>query len=307
MTSRMPSFSELPVADIVVGADRLRVVSEAKVTALMDVISAHGFIGRITVRRTGKSNHLIDGAHRLEAATRLGMAMIPADVLECSQSEAQQLEATGNLLAGMTPLQDAIFLAAWQDQQEKLHPELRRGVAGAMAKNGLQTSFKTVADVVAEARQIKPRQVQKIIQAARRLSVAERTALQSVECSLPLDGLIGIGKLTDPEERQAVVRKLSLGAAKSVSQARRAWATEAGSAVQAPDASPSDRAFNDLLKAWQRAPMKAKKRFLHEQARAIWVCRNAGAPLHLWQEATEMDPAQWAKLTLEAGDAEGSE
>lgn len=105
MVERMPSITDLPIAEITVPKDRLRPVSEAKVAALMQVIGEGVFLGAITVRRAGKINALIDGAHRLEAMSRLGRETIPADVLTCNASEARRMEITGNITAGMTPIQ----------------------------------------------------------------------------------------------------------------------------------------------------------------------------------------------------------
>jgi ParB family transcriptional regulator, chromosome partitioning protein len=261
MITPRPTIMELPVAGIVVPKGRLRVVSEAKVLALMDMIDEMGFIGRISVRHNGKISTLIDGAHRLEAMSRLGRETIPVEAIDCSQAEANQREVATNLLAGMTPLQDAIFLAAWQEQQEKLHPELRRGVAGALAKQGVQTSFKTVAEAVAEARQVKPRQVQRIIQAARQLKSHEREGLQRAECALPLSELLLIGKLADVEERASVIRKLSLGAAKSVGAARAAYRAEIGAAPP-PVPSEKDAKLQALVAAWGRAGAKVQRSFV---------------------------------------------
>jgi ParB family transcriptional regulator, chromosome partitioning protein len=261
MTTPRPTITELPIADIVVPKGRLRVVSEAKVLALMDMIDEMGFIGRISVRHNSKVSALIDGAHRLEAMRRLNRVTIPVEAIDCSQAEANQREVATNLLAGMTPLQDAIFLAAWQEQQEKLHPELRRGAAGALAKHGLQTSFKTVAEAVAEARQVKPRQVQRIIQAARQLKSHEREGLQRAECALPLSELLLIGKMADCEERASVIRKLSLGAAKSVGAARAAYRAEIGAAPP-PTQSDKDAQLQALITAWSRAGAKMQRAFV---------------------------------------------
>ena len=135
---KLPTFTALPVAEITVPENRLRPISEAKVTALMQVIEAGVFLGAVTVRRVGTVNTLIDGAHRLDAIKRLGRETIAADVLECSAAEARQMEITGNLTAGMTPIQDAIFLGVYQQEYEKLHPETKRGVAGGLARQGQQ-------------------------------------------------------------------------------------------------------------------------------------------------------------------------
>lgn len=261
MSTPRPSITELPIADIVVPKGRLRVVSEAKVLALMDMIGEMGFIGRISVRHNSKASTLIDGAHRLEAMKRLNRAMIPVEAIDCSQAEADQREVATNLLAGMTPLQDAIFLAAWQEQQEKLHPELRHGVAGGMAKQGVHRAFKTVAEAVAEARQVNPRQVRRIIQAARQLKSHEREGLQRAECALPLSEILLIGKLTDVEERASVIRKLSLGAAKSVGAARTAYRAEIGAAPP-PVLSDKDAKLQALITAWGRAGAKMQRAFV---------------------------------------------
>ena len=89
MTS-LPSFTDLPIADITVLTDRLRPLSEAKVAALLQVIGEGVFLGAVTVRRAGKVNTLIDGAHRLEAMRRLGRETIRADVLDCNAGEARR-------------------------------------------------------------------------------------------------------------------------------------------------------------------------------------------------------------------------
>jgi ParB family transcriptional regulator, chromosome partitioning protein len=261
MSTPRPSITELPVADILVPKVRLRVMSEAKVLALMDLISEVGFFGRISVRHNSKASTLMDGLHRLEAMKRLNRATIPVEAYDCNQAEADRREVVGNLLAGMKPLQDAIFLAAWQEQQEKLHPELRRGAAGALAKHGVQTSFKTVAEAVAEARQVKPRQVQRIIQAARQLKSHEREGLQRAECALPLSELLLIGKLADGEERASVIRKLSLGAAKSVGAARSAYRAEIG-ASPPPVLEEKDAKLQALIAAWGRAGAKMQRAFV---------------------------------------------
>ena len=56
----LPTFTDLFIADITVPSDRLRPISEAKVAALMQVIEEGLFLGAVTVRRSGKTNSLID-------------------------------------------------------------------------------------------------------------------------------------------------------------------------------------------------------------------------------------------------------
>lgn len=285
MTDRKAILADLPIADIVVPEDRLRPISEAKVSGLMIVLEEGVFLGAITVRRVAKAMILIDGAHRLEAMRRLGRSTIRADVLDCNAGEARRKEVTGNILAGMTPVQDAIFLGVYQQEYEKLHPETKRGVAGALAKNGLQRADLHFADVVAESRQITPGQVRRIIAAARALTRDERCTLQAVPHRIAISEIEKLGKLPAlGAVRERAVQSLLDG--KSVSAAvRAAKAEETGEAPAEKD--PVEDGFNALLKAWERAPLAAKKRFLLERATEVWEAQNKGASLANWKDAVE--------------------
>jgi ParB family chromosome partitioning protein len=259
---KLPTFTALPVADITVPADRLRPISEAKVTALMQVIEAGVFLGAITLRRTGTVNTLIDGAHRLEAMTRLGRETIAVDVLECSAAEARQMEITGNLTAGMTPIQDAIFLGVYQQEYEKAHPETKRGVAGGLVSQGRQPTNSSFADLIAETRQISPRQVQRVIAAGRALTKAERDALQAVPHRIAMSEIEKLGKIGGEALRARAVGSLLAG--KRVADALRADQA-GGDGEAAPDAADDARveaAFKALLQAWNRSPKVARRRFV---------------------------------------------
>lgn len=242
----------------------------------MQVIEEGVFLGAITVRRAGRVNSLIDGAHRLEAMSRLGRETIRADVLDCNASEARRLEVTGNLTAGMTPVQDAIFLGVYQAEYEKLHPETKGGVAGALARHGLQTTNLTFAELIAETRQISPRQVQRVVAAGRALTRQERDALQAAPHRIAISEIEKLGKIGDQPLRDRAVTALIVG--KSVGEAVRAAKSEAnGDAPPVKD--PVEEAFIALAKAWARAPMAAKKRFLMERRHEVWEAQNKGEPL----------------------------
>jgi ParB family chromosome partitioning protein len=256
---KLPTFTALPVAEITVPETRLRPVSEAKVTALMQVIGAGVFLGAITVRRAGTVNTLIDGAHRLEAMARLGRDTIAVDVLECTAAEARQMEITGNLTAGMTPIQDAIFLGVYQQEYEKLHPETRRGVAGGLARQGQQHASAHFAELVAETRQISPGQVRRVIAAGRALTVAERAALQAVPHRIAISEIEKLGKIGEDGQRARAVGSLLAG--KRVADALRADKAGAKDAEAADDAKV-EAAFKALSTAWNRAPKAARRRFV---------------------------------------------
>jgi ParB family chromosome partitioning protein len=262
---KLPTFTALPVAEITVPENRLRPVSEAKVTALMRVIEAGVFLGAVTVRRVGTVNTLIDGANRLEAMKRLGRSTIEVDVLDCNATEARQMEITGNLTAGMTPIQDAIFLGVYQQEYEKLHPETRRGVAGGLARQGgNSTNFEHIpnlsfAELVAETRQITPRQVQRVVAAGRALTVAERAALQSVPHRIAISEIEKLGKIGEDGLRARAVGSLLAG--KRVADALRAGKAGAKDAESADDARV-EAAFKALSTAWNRSPKAARRRFV---------------------------------------------
>jgi ParB family chromosome partitioning protein len=261
MTSAMPTILELPVADIEVRADRLREVSEAKVLGLIELIELFGFTTPIEVRRAPKGrNILIDGAHRLEAMKRLGKETIPVRAFDVSDTDARGREIGANLVAGMTPLQNAVFLASWKTYHEELHPETKRGVAGALAKHGLQTTFNSFAEIAATSRGVAQRQIQKAIAAVKRLSDDEKRTLDRAEKPVSLDDIVTIGKIADADQRAQVVLRLASGNAKNAAKALAEVRAE--TAEPGPAKDPVDEAFKAGLTWWKRAPMAARRRMV---------------------------------------------
>jgi ParB family chromosome partitioning protein len=182
--------------------------------------------------------------------------------MECNTTEARQMEITGNLTAGMTPIQDAIFLGVYQQEYEKLHPETKRGVAGGLVSQGRQPTNSSFADLIAETRQISPRQVQRVIAAGRALTVAERAALQAVPHRIAMSEIEMLGKIGREALRARAVGSLLAG--KRVADALRAEQA-GGDGEAAPDAADDakvEAAFKALLQAWNRSPKVARRRFV---------------------------------------------
>ena len=102
------------VASIVVGP-RLRDLDMAAVETLAESIDAMGLRTPITLRRDGDALLLVAGAHRLEAAKRLGWEYIDADIVEnWSALEARRWEIAENLhRADLTALQRDEQIAEW--------------------------------------------------------------------------------------------------------------------------------------------------------------------------------------------------
>ncbi len=259
--------TDVQIDRLVIPDDRLRPVGEEKVRALMALIEEFGFIVPITVRRASGRITLVDGLHRTTAMQRLGRETIPAIEIDGTLAKARGVEVASNLVAGMTPLQDAIFLAEWEKVYVELHPETKGGIAGARAKHGMQRTNLSFAELVAESRQVTPRQIRRIVAAAEALTRDEARSLQGAGVRLPISDIQIIGKITDPDERLATIQKLALGAAKSASAARRAWRAEIGEdtvSLQAPEQHRDEQALKALRDGWNRCSAAVRRKFATE-------------------------------------------
>lgn len=253
--------------DIIMSAGRLRPVSEAGVQAIMMSIEELGqIVTPLVVRqrrnRDGVVHELLDGAHRLEAARRIGMETVPVRVFECGDDQARLLEIDGNLAgAELNPLDTAVFLATRKAVYERLHPETKAGVAGAMHKN-CATELSSVASfcaITAEKFGMTERQVRKIVAAGCRLGTDEIAKLRAAPKPVTLKDLQDIARIGPAPQRYAVVDALAEGRAKSASAALKALKQP----VEAPR-SAADEQLATLLKAWDRASGVARARFLDE-------------------------------------------
>lgn len=270
------TVTSLPVTDVMVGHDRIRPVAEAGVEALLHVIIAYGFTTPIIVRKVRTGFVLIDGAHRLEALRRLGVAEVPVRAFTCTDAAARAAEASQNLAGSdLTPLDDALFLAAYQDAYLRLHPETARGMAGAVARHKGATELSSFAQVIADKRSITPRQVNKLVAAGRNLQAQDVVRLRSAPQKMTLKDIQDIGNIADATERGSILEKLASGQAKKVSQARALYAAEQGEPAAPKD--PVEEGFKALLNAWSRAPAAARRRFVDEQREALVEMLEGGA------------------------------
>src|SRR5262245_36059751 len=80
---------------------------EEVIASIHAQIHQHGFheMHAIIVRRLGKRFQILDGHHRVEAASREGIKEIPAWVREMSDEEAFLLLALANAQSGWTRLE----------------------------------------------------------------------------------------------------------------------------------------------------------------------------------------------------------
>lgn len=243
---------------------RLREVRDAFVENLIVMAEDTGITTPIHVRKVKDQYVLIDGAHRLEAARRMGLDDIAALVVECRADEARAMEATNNLgAARMTPLQTAVFVASWKRDYYALHPERKPGVF-----KGNQHTGKVVGDtlsvtkVMADAFGVDERTIHRAMQAGETLTPAEAAQLDAAPCRITMQDLKALAKISTAEERAAVVTRLASGNAKSAAAARKSLAAEDGRNSPAPVVDPTEAEFRALLNAWSRTRVAARRRFL---------------------------------------------
>jgi ParB family chromosome partitioning protein len=216
------------------------------------------------MRRKGETIHVVvDGAHRLAAAGELGWDHVPVRVFECTDDQARIMEIDGNLSgAELNPLDTAVFLATRKAVYERLHPETKAGVAGAMHKN-CATDIESVAAfaaVTAEKFGMTERHVRRLIAAGTRLGPDEIAQLRAAPRQVTLKDLQDIARIKGAPDRYGVVAALSEGRAKSASAAFKALKGP----VEAPVQNPADEQFLALKKAWDRAGAAARRRFVEE-------------------------------------------
>lgn len=256
MIERLTTITELTVESIQVSG-RLRDVSPDGVASLVEAIGGKGFFGRILVRRTKKGDFVIDGAHRLTAARELGMKDIPCDVVRCSEADARMLEIDGNLAGSdLTVLDTAVFLAERKRAYEKLHPETKRGVAGASVRWDA-TDIVSFASATAEKFGISERQVQRIVAAGEALTKDQLRWLRAAPKAASLADLTALAKTGDEGARSKACIAFTNGDAKSIKEA-----LSKGS--EKPVKAPVEEHYLRLRQAFERAPKPSRKRFVRQ-------------------------------------------
>ena len=252
--------------------DRLRPVSEAGVESIIASIEEVGVMKDPVHLRRKKNGQLvlIAGGHRVEAAKRLGWTEIEAKVwVDVTDDWSRMMEIDDNLAgAELTPLDTAIFLARRKEVYERLHPETKRGVAGAVARWDDATANIAVASfakATAEKFSMSERKVFMLLAAGSRLSAKDAHLLRSAPNPVSLTDLGELSKVGNPAARHEVVEAFAAGTAKKIKDAVKACAAREGG-MQPTLKDPVEEAFKALSALWARAPKAAKRRFVEEHA-----------------------------------------
>ncbi|KAB6715831.1 ParB/RepB/Spo0J family partition protein [Roseobacter sp. TSBP12] len=253
--------------DVIISLHRLRPVSVAGVESLIASINETGVMkDAIHVRKKKDGTlHLLAGAHRIEAARRLGWEEIEAKVwTDVTDDWALLMEIDDNLAgAEMNALDTAVFLATRKEVYERLHPETK-----ADAFKGNQHTGKLAADIVsfatstAEKFGLTDRHVRRLITAGSKLASNEVAQLRAAPKPVTLKDLTEIAKIGEASERGNVVARLAQGTAKSVTDARKQINAKPGDA----HVSAADQSLRKLNDAFARAPLAARRAFVAEHA-----------------------------------------
>lgn len=243
---------------------RLRPVSQFGVEALIASYRELGVMkDPIDLRRTKAGTLvLMAGGHRMGMARELGWEKIEAKIwIDVTDDWAALMEIDDNLAgAEMNALDNAIFLATRKQIYEKLHPETKRGMAGAAARwNASELS--SFASATAEKFGMTVRQIQKIAAAGSTLNADEIDLLRGSPRQVTLKDLTEIAQIGNEVERHQVVLRLSSGKVKSASEARKSLVAET---AETPTQNPVEVEFKALLTAWGRAGASARRRFVAE-------------------------------------------
>jgi len=261
---RLIETRELDPAEIEMQA-RKRDVSDAAVESLMASITELGIVkDEIIVRRVKRSGalRLVAGAHRLEACRRLERP-VPAKVFECTDAWAELMEIDDNIAGGeLTILDTAVFLAHRKRIYEDIHPEAKRGYAGGKARHDQLTdnvSVSSFAAATAEKLGVSERKVYRLLAVGTALDPKDIRLLRAAPQPVQMSDLQHIAKIGEPAERYFVCEALGTGRARKAAEARKAYRQ---GDMDAPAADPVEEGFQGLMKAWTRAPMAARRRFL---------------------------------------------
>lgn len=264
-----PKIQRVLISDIEIG-ERLRPVTNAGVESLISSIEELGVIkDAIHLRKAGRGENvtiiLMAGAHRLEAAKKLGWKDIPARVwADVSDDWALLMEIDDNLAgAELSPLDLAVFLARRKKIYEKLYPETRRGSAGGHGKHGTANEHGSFASSAAKSRGITERQIQKITAVGLALTETDVQHLRFAHKPVLLVDLEALSKVDDAEVRRNAMWVFCNSTTKTLREALTRTIRCEGDPTNSTKAQDKD-VTTQLSALWNRAPKAAKRRFISE-------------------------------------------
>lgn len=202
-----PKIQKLTIADIVVDLGVRRRVSSNTVNDLVVSIGEIGvmtnpIIVRKLRRKSGERLVLIDGAHRLTAATKMGWDEIPARVwADISDDQARLMECDANFArAELNVLEKGLALVERKGIYENIHPETKAGGDRRSPdfSNQMDTmSVWSFAKSTAEKLGINEKSVRRLVAAVSSLTASESKQLRRLSQPISLKDLMLLSKVKD--------------------------------------------------------------------------------------------------------------
>lgn len=204
----------IDVDAIKVRSDR-RPLSEAAIAGMIASVREVGMRTPITVRMLDEEAtsepELVTGAHRLEAAKRLGWERIECFVVDHeSDALARLWEIDENLIRhALSPAQEAAAISERKAIYEELHPETKAGAAGANARwNATDNLSAAFATATAEATGKDERTVRRAAARGAALgSDLDAITGTSLDKGVELDALVNMAK----EDRAPLIERAQAG------------------------------------------------------------------------------------------------
>ncbi|MBF0602963.1 MAG: ParB/RepB/Spo0J family partition protein [Nitrospirae bacterium] len=266
---------EITVENIV-EIDRLREVDRDIVEGLVTSIQANGLQQPIQVRQQPLAKDrfiLISGAHRLAACRKIGMESVPCVVTECSDLEARLMEVDENLIRyELTPFDRSTFLAERKKIYEKMYPQTKAGVAGAIAKHhrsektdntdSSANGIMSFAESTAEKLNLNRRTIERSIRLHRDLSPESKAAIAGTWLARSGKDLEMLSR--QEPEIQAKVLNLMASVTHMEKPGGVALALNRiiGKGEPVSAMADADKRFWALMRLWGEAPVTARNKFI---------------------------------------------
>ena len=282
--------------------NRLRaVLDDGKIEAIAESLAAIGIKSPILVRPSepGDDYTLVAGAHRLEAARRLGWETIDASICLGSLDEMRLIEIDENLArAELTPLDRARFVVERKRVYQRLNPERTRG--GDRRSHAYRQKHRTdtmsdcsppdgetkghtdkMSDCSPLGREGDPQTDTMSVRsfaadAGDRAGLSERTIYRALEIGEGLDPDLALTLARTPlAHREGDLRKIAampaaeqralIEAIRSLDDPPRTLrdlpVSDAAQAADPPSPAPSPAALPALKRAWRRADAAERQQF----------------------------------------------
>lgn len=201
---------------------RHRATSTARVKQLADSILEVGLLQPIGVTR---EHELVYGRHRMEAYRLLGHSEIPATIVELDDMKSEIAMIDENILrVNLTEAQYGKALKRRKELYEALHPETKRGTAGAAVSNKTRHGKDATSDKMSFAADTATKTGTSRRTVERSVALAEKLDDQAVDTlgeHPAANSKTELQKLAElpPSEQRTVASKLASGEAESVSHA----------------------------------------------------------------------------------------